>query len=385
MMIAPHGGRLVNRIVPQEELANACQQAGDLPKLFVNWGIANDVRNIAQGVFSPLEGFVTSQDFGSIIENDQLTSGVAWTIPVILDISERDIVREGQMVCLMEEGGSHPLAIMEVADVYCWDKQAAAEAIFGTTDTQHPGVRRLYERGDYLVGGKIRLLDNDPGPYAKFNLPPAETRAIFAQRGWQTICAFQTRNVPHRGHEELQKTVLGLVDGLLVQPVIGKKKPGDYRDEVILDTYQVLIDDYYPPDRVVLNILPFEMRYAGPKEAIMHAIMRKNYGCTHIIIGRDHAGVGDYYGEEDAIEIFEQPQFADLQIQPITIRGDFWYCTTCQRVASDRTCPHGPDAQISFSGTNIRQLIAQGQAPPPEVMRPEVFEVIQKSDQPFVE
>jgi len=384
-MITPHGGTLVNRTMLQQELTDACQEAEDLPRLFVSSGIANDVRNIAHGAFSPLEGFVSSQDFAAIIQSNQLTSGVPWTIPIILDTSERDSVHEGQTVCLIEQGRSHPLAIMQVADVYCWDKQAAAEAIFGTINTQHPGVRRLCERGDYLVGGNIRLLDNDPGPYARFNLPPARTRDIFAQRGWQTICAFQTRNVPHRGHEELQKTVLGLVDGLLIQPVIGKKKPGDYRDELILDTYQVLIDNYYAAKRVVLNILPFEMRYAGPKEAIMHAIMRKNYGCTHIIIGRDHAGVGDYYGEEDAIEIFEEPQFAHLQIRPITIRGDFWYCTTCQRVASDRTCPHGPDSQISFSGTNIRQLIAAGQAPPPEVMRPEVFEVIQKSDQPFVQ
>ncbi len=384
-MITPHGGTLVNRTMSQQELADACQEAEGLPRLVVNSGIANDVRNIAHGVFSPLEGFVSSQDFAAIIQSDQLTSGVPWTIPIMLDISERDSVHEGQTVCLIEEGRTGPLAIIEVADVYCWDKQAAAEAIFGTTDTQHPGVCRLCERGDYLVGGNIRLLDNDPGPYARFNLPPAQTRDVFAQRGWQTICAFQTRNVPHRGHEELQKTVLGLVDGLLIQPVIGKKKAGDYRDELILGTYQVLIDNYYPADRVVLNILPFEMRYAGPKEAIMHAIMRKNYGCTHIIIGRDHAGVGDYYGEEDAIEIFDEPQFADLQIQPITIHGDFWYCTTCQRVASDRTCPHGPDSQISFSGTNIRQLIAKGQAPPPEVMRPEVFEVIQRSGQPFVQ
>ncbi len=365
IMITPHGGRLVNRVVPQEELAEARREAQALPQLFVTSGIASDVRNIAHGVFSPLEGFVSSENFTAIIQNNQLSSGVAWTIPIIFDIPERDSVSEGQRVCLVEEGHSDPLAVLEVEDVYCWDKQAAAQAIFGTTDTQHPGVRRL--------------------PYARYNLPPAETRAVFAQRGWQTICAFQTRNVPHRGHEELQKTVLGLVDGLFIQPVIGKKKPGDYRDEVILETYQVLIDNYYPADRVVLNILPFEMHYAGPKEAIMHAIMRKNYGCTHIIIGRDHAGVGDYYGEEDAIKIFDEPQFADLQIQPITIRGDFWYCTTCQRVASDRTCPHGPDSRIFFSGTKIRQLIARGQAPPPEVMRPEVFEVIQKSDHPFVE
>ncbi len=228
------------------------------------------------------------------------------------------------------------------------------------------------------------LLDNSRGPYEKINLFPAETRAVFQQRGWRTICAFQTRNVPHRGHEELQKTVLGLIDGLFIQPVIGKKKPGDFRDDVIIATYEALIDNYYPKDRVFLNILPFQMRYAGPKEAIMHAIMRKNYGCTHIIIGRDHAGVGNYYGEEEAIEIFNQPHFADLGIQPITIRGDFWYCNKCARVASNRTCPHGEEWRISFSGTQIRTLITDGQAPPPEIMRPEVFETIQHFENPFV-
>jgi len=240
-----------------------------------------------------------------------------------------------------------------------------------------------YERGDFLVGGPLSLLDNDRGPYAAWNLFPAETRQVFAERGWDTVVAFQTRNVPHAGHEDLQKTVLGLCDGLLIHPIIGKKKAGDFRDEVILEAYKALIQGYFNPDRVFLNILPTEMRYAGPKEAILHAIMRKNYGCTHIIIGRDHAGVGKFYGEEEAIEIFER--FPDLEIQPIMIRGDFWYCKKCARVASDRTCPHGEEDQIPFSGTLIRQGILDGQAPPAEVMRPEVFEVIRSFAQPFVE
>lgn len=383
-MIQPHGGELVNGALQGEALEKAVAEAAHLRKLPIRADSASEVRNIAHGVFSPLEGFVDEQDFTSIIDSDKLASGVVWTIPIILDVPSTDTVAVGERVCLVAEDSGCPLAIFDVEEVYPWDKQEAAQSVFGTTDDNHPGVRSFYERGDYLVGGPVRLIDNDRGPYARFNLFPAETREVFGQRGWRTICAFQTRNVPHRGHEELQKTVLGLVDGLLIQPVIGRKKPGDFRDELILATYEASINEYYAPDRVVLNILPFEMRYAGPKEAIMHAIMRKNYGCTHIIIGRDHAGVGDYYGEEDAIEIFDEPRFADLEIRPITIRGDFWYCRKCARVASNRTCPHPEEHQISFSGTKIRQLITDGQAPPPEIMRPEVFEVIQQFEDPFV-
>jgi len=383
-MIKPHGGKLVNQVLEGEALQQASREAKNLPKLVVSSDVTREARNIARGVFSPLEGFVGSADFESIIESDKLTSGVVWTIPIILDIPNRDTALVGERVCLVEEGQDRPLAIIEVEEIYPWDKRSAAQAVFGTTDADHPGVSGFYERGDYLMSGLVVLIDNDRGRYADFNLFPAETRAAFKQRGWRTICAFQTRNVPHRGHEELQKTVLGLMDGLFIQPVIGQKKPGDFRDDVILATYETLINDYYAPERVLLNILPFRMRYAGPKEAIMHAIMRKNYGCTHIIIGRDHAGVGDFYGEEDAIEIFDEPRFADLEIRPVTIRGDFWYCKKCQRVASDRTCPHSTQQQISFSGTKIRELISKGQAPPPEVMRPEVFEVIQRFDNPFV-
>ena len=383
-MIEPHGGKLINHVLEGEARQEALREAKSLPRVVVDSDLANEVRNIARGVFSPLEGFVTSEDFQSIIEKDTLTSGVPWTIPIIFDVYSQAAGPPGQQICLVENGQDGPLAILNVENVYPWDKQKAAEAVFGTTDTNHPGVKGFYERGNYLIGGLVELIDNDRGPYEKFNLFPGETRRVFEEHGWETICAFQTRNVPHRGHEELQKMVLGLVDGLLIQPVIGKKKPGDFRDNVILGTYEVLIDNYYAKDRVFLNILPFQMRYAGPKEAIMHAIMRKNYGCTHIIIGRDHAGVGNYYGEEDAIEIFAEPRFAGLQICPITIRGDFWYCQKCGRVASNRTCPHGEEWQVSFSGTTIRKLITKGDTPPAEIMRPEVFQVIQQFNNPFV-
>ncbi len=384
-MIAPHGGKLVDRILVGEALDDAVARAASLPKLVVPDDIAGDARNLARGVFSPLEGFVTKSDFDSIIQRERLVDGTIYTIPIFLTVDDPGAVSEGSEVVLAAASDpNRPVALMQVEEVFTWDKQAAAASVFGTTDTNHPGVAGYHQRGDYVVGGKVDLLDNDRGPFAKYNLFPAETRQVFAERGWRTVCAFQTRNVPHAGHEDLQKTVLGFVDGLMIQPVIGKKKPGDFSDEAIIASYEVLIEKYFAPDRVFLNILPTEMRYAGPKEAIMHGIMRKNYGCTHIIIGRDHAGVGNYYGEEEAIEKFEA--LADeLEIRPMTIRGDFWYCKTCGRVASNRTCPHGDqDCCLSFSGTKIRQMIVDGIPPAPEIMRPEVFEVIRGFDNPFV-
>jgi len=383
-MIAPHGGKLVDRVLTGDGLEEVLARSSALPTLVVPDDIAGDARNLARGVFSPLEGFVGKEQFESIVEGERLPDGTRFTIPIFLTVDDpSDVPEGGQVLLAAESDGETPIALMHVEEVFEWDKAAAAESVFGTGDMEHPGVAGYHARGDYVVGGPVNLLDNGRGPYSKYNLFPAETRAVFQQRGWRTVCAFQTRNVPHAGHEDLQKTVLGLVDGLLIQPIIGKKKPGDFRDDVILSAYEVLIDNYFAADRVFLNILPTEMRYAGPKEAIMHGIMRKNYGCTHIIIGRDHAGVGDYYGEEEAIEKFEACD--DLEIKPITIRGDFWYCKRCGRVASNRTCPHGEEDQLSFSGTKIRGMITEGTPPAPEIMRPEVFQVIQQFDGPFVQ
>jgi sulfate adenylyltransferase len=237
--------------------------------------------------------------------------------------------------------------------------------------------------GDILLGGKIDLVEPTPNPFERYTLDPVETRILFKEKGWRTVCAFQTRNVPHAGHENLQKTVLGMFDGLMIQPVIGKKKKGDFQDSIILETYDTIIDKYFAKERVVLTILPIEMRYAGPREAIHHAIMRKNYGCTHIIIGRDHAGVGSYYHPEAAIEIFRD--FPDMEIQPVTIRGDFFYCQVCRQIASERTCPHEETHHVAFSGTLIRKMLNEGRNPPEEIMRPEVFAIIRRSPQPYVE
>lgn len=384
-MIAPHGGKLVNRVLEGDALEEARSRAADLPKLAVAEEILSDARNLARGVFSPLEGFVTEQQFNSIVNDERLPDGTIFPIPIFLTVDEPDAVAAGSQVALVSESDPEtPIAILNVEEIYQWDKEKAAASVFGTADTDHPGVAGYHARGDHAVGGTVDLIDNDRGPFGEVNLFPAETRALFEERGWRTVCAFQTRNVPHAGHEDLQKTVLGLVDALMIQPVIGKKKSGDYQDAVIIAAYEALIANYFHPDRVLLNILPTEMRYAGPKEAILHGIMRKNYGCTHIIIGRDHAGVGNYYGEEEAIEKFEA-MADELEIMPITIRGDFWYCCECGRVASNRTCPHDGDACLSFSGTEIRAMIREGTPPRPEIMRKEVFEVIQQFDQPFCE
>jgi|LSQX01.2.fsa_nt_gb sulfate adenylyltransferase len=384
-MIAPHGGTLVDRILSGDALREARQRAEELPKLVVADEIAGDARNLARGVFSPLDGFATSAQFDGIVNEERLPDGTIYPIPIFLTVDDAESVSEGDEVVLCALSAPDvPVALMTASEVFEWDKGAAAASVFGTDDTDHPGVAGYHSRGDYIVGGPVDLLDNDRGPFAEVNLYPVETRAVFEERGWRTVCAFQTRNVPHAGHEDLQKTVLGLVDGLMIQPIIGKKKPGDFRDDVIIAAYDALIGSYFHPGRVFLNILPTEMRYAGPKEAIMHGIMRKNYGCTHIIIGRDHAGVGNYYGEEEAIEKFEA-MADELEIQPITIRGDFWYCCTCGRVASNRTCPHEGDVCLSFSGTQIRQMIVDGVPPRPEIMRTEVFEVIRQFDNPFVD
>ncbi len=385
-MIAPHGGKLTDRVLTGDALDAAIAKAADLPVLVVPDDIAGDARNIARGVFSPLEGFVGKADFDGIVNEERLADGTIYTIPIFLTVDCADAVAEGSQVVLAAASApDKAVAILNVSEVFEWDKAAAAASVFGTPDTDHPGVAGYLARGDYIVGGTVDLIDNDRGPHAAVNLFPAETRAAFEQRGWKTVCAFQTRNVPHAGHEDLQKTVLGFCEGLMIQPIIGKKKPGDFSDEAIISSYQKLIEGYFAADHVFLNILPTEMRYAGPKEAVMHGIMRKNYGCTHIIIGRDHAGVGDYYGEEEAIEKFEALA-GELEIQPMTIRGDFWYCTTCGRVASNRTCPHGgTDAAMSFSGSEIRQGIVDGVPPAPVVMRPEVFDVISGLDKPFVE
>jgi len=328
-----------------------------------------EVQNISHGVFSPLEGFLTRIDYLSVLERARLTNGEPWAIPIVLDVSSG--IKEGEEVALCYQG--KPVAVMYIDEVYHYDKNELAQKVYGTTDLKHPGVAKVFDMAELLIGGKVEMAKDITFPFSEYYLRPSETKLIFEKKGWKTVVAFQTRNIPHMGHEYLQKTALTLTDGLFINPVIGRKKANDYSDEVILKAYKILIDNYYPKDRVVMSILPMEMRYAGPREAIHHAIIRRNFGCSHFIVGRDHAGVGNYYEPYAAQEIFEQ--FPDLGITPIFFRS-FFYCRKCLGVMNEKTCPHGEEDHIDFSGTKIKQILDRGEMPPPEVMRPEVSKVV---------
>jgi sulfate adenylyltransferase len=282
---------------------------------------------------------------------------------------------------LKNERGN-PVAILTLGEIYTFDKEELAERVFQTRDGAHPGVAKARRMGDVLLAGKVDLIEESPTPFYKYKLSPKETRILFKEKGWKTVVGFQTRNTPHIGHEYVQKTALTFTDGIFVNPVIGRKKKGDFKDEVILASYDELIRNYYLKERAVMAILQMEMRYAGPREAIFHAIIRKNFGCTHIIIGRDHAGVGDYYSPYAAQDIFEE--FPDLGIVPLFFRS-FYFCKKCRSVVNEKICPHPPADQIQFSGTKIREMLVRGEVPPPELMRPEVAEIIIGYPHPFVE
>lgn len=368
-MIPPHGGKLVSRVLDGEDFSG-------LEEVSISSDLERDIRNIGTGVFSPLEGFLCLNETECILKEGRLPNGTPWTIPIILPVEEGFILKEGSDILLNSS------AVMTVEEVFTLDKRDAAQSIFGTDSLEHPGVRRFLSLPDTFAGGKITLMRNIREPFYQYNLEPKETRVLFRERKWKTVAGFQTRNPPHTGHESLQKTVLGLVDGIFINPLIGKKKPGDFKDALILESYRVMIDHYLPKERAVLAVLATEMRYAGPKEAVFHAICRKNFGCTHFIVGRDHAGVGNFYDPEAAIEIFNE--YPDIGIEIISIKGDFFYCKKCMHLASERTCPHHEKYHIKFSGTKIRELLGTGKRPPEEIMRPEVFDVLSKEKNPFV-
>lgn len=375
-----HGGKLIDRALPGAERERAQESGARLKRLEITEETAKEVQNIAHGVFSPLEGFLTKSDYLSVLNKMRLSNDVAWTIPIVLDVSSESGVKEGQDICLACQG--KPIATMHVDEIYHYQKEELAEKVFGTTDLNHPGVAKVFEMDELLAGGKIELIAEVDSPFSRYYLKPIETRFLFKQKGWRTVVGFQTRNVPHVGHEYVQKTALTFCDGLFINPVIGKKKRGDFKDEIILETYEALIQDYYLRDSTVMAILPMEMRYAGPREAIHHAIIRKNFGCTHFIVGRDHAGVGNYYSPYAAQDIFEE--FPDLAITPLFFKS-FFYCNRCLGVMSEKTCPHGEEHHIDFSGTKIREMLVAGEIPPQELMRPEVAEIILSYENPYVE
>ena len=380
-MIQPHGGKLIDRALEGKRKEAVLAAAGRMPRLTVEAETVSDLENIATGVYSPLQGFLGEADFKSVLAESRLSSDVPWTVPIVLDADEGAAgkLKIGDEVLLAAEDG-RPVAVLHLEEKYGYDRGETAEKVFGTRDPAHPGVAKVLGLKDVLLAGPIDLIEASPTPFDRWKLAPKETRVLFESKGWKTVVAFQTRNTPHLGHEYLQKAALTFTDGLFINPVIGKKKKGDFKDEVILASYEEAIRRYYVKDRTALAILQMEMRYAGPREAIHHAILRKNFGCTHIIIGRDHAGVGSYYAPFAAQDIFEA--FPDLGIAPMFFRSFSW-CRTCGAVVNEKICPHPPAEHVQFSGTKIRDLLVKGECPPAELMRPEVAEVIMRFKEPF--
>jgi sulfate adenylyltransferase len=381
---SPHGNRLVDRFVASDK-----KNMQDMYTLQVSKELRNDIENIADGIFSPLEGFVGEDDFQSIIKRGRLSNGIAWTVPIILDIDEKEaheLKNAGETALATKEEGEEDsndkFAILHVEEVYSFDKIACAKSIYQTDDIKHPGIEKMINMKDRLVGGKIDVVKRiEQSPLRKYRMTPAETRAEITRKGWKSVVGFQTRNVPHVAHEMLQKAALNLYDGLLVNPLIGKKKKGDFKDELILSTYLSLIDNYYPKQRVMFVTLHTDMRYAGPKEAVHHAIMRKNFGCSHFIVGRDHAGVGNYYHPFAAHEIFKD--YPDLEIEPLFFPA-FYYCKRCLMYSNERNCPHGQEFREELSGTNMRKMVSSGEMPANHLMRPEVAKIIVSFKEPFV-
>jgi len=370
----PHGGTLVNR--------RYVESTDGMLVVKVSDNVRDDIENIADGIFSPLEGFMTREDLDSVLKYGSLKNGIRWTIPIVLDANREMATKVEDAGEFAISTGEDKFAIMKADEVHTFSKESFAKSVFGTNDPQHPGVKRTLSLNDWLVGGKIRVVRNRPvSPLRKFRSIPEQVRSEIRRRGWKTMVGFQTRNVPHVAHEMLQKSALNLFDGLFVNPLIGPKKSGDFSDDVIIAAYRALIEEYYPESRTLFSTLHTEMRYAGPKEAIHHAIMRKNFGCSHFIVGRDHAGVGDYYHPFAAQEIFSA--YADLQIEPLFFPA-FYYCRKCLAFASERNCPHGQDVREELSGTKMRKMVSSGEVPPKHLMRPEVAQAILSFKEPFV-
>jgi sulfate adenylyltransferase len=376
--IAPHGGVLVDLLVPEPEREQALQEAEHLPKLVVNPRELSDLELLTVGALSPLTGFVGEKDHRLILETMHLEDGLAWSIPVTLSLTDEDVKRIGgaEAVALLPEPKAAPLAVVEVSEVFRRDRQKEALGVFGTDDLAHPGVAALHEAGEYCLAGPVRAFGLPPhDDFVEYRLTPAQTRAAFAERGWRTVVGFQTRNPIHRAHEYIQKCALEIVDGLLVHPLVGATKDDDVPADVRMRAYEALFEGYYPKDRAMVSVFPAAMRYAGPKEAIWHAICRKNYGCTHFIVGRDHAGVGTYYGTYDAQRIFEEFEPGELGITPLMFEHAFW-CNRCEGMASPKTCPHGEGERVSLSGTKVREMLRAGERPPLEFTRPEVADIL---------
>lgn len=376
-LIAPHGGKLVDREARGAERETLLRASANLQSVTINARAEADLELIAIGALSPLEGFLGEADYLSVRDNLRLANGLVWSIPITLSASaeERAKLNVGDDVALKTRDGKL-VAVLHLAEIYTYDKQLEAKAVYGTDEDKHPGVQVLYSQGEFLLGGKVTVVDHPNGnEFKQYRHTPAQTRALFAEKNWQRIVAFQTRNPVHRAHEYIQKCAMETVDGLLLHPIVGETKSDDIPASVRLKAYEAILENYYPADRTVLGVLPAAMRYAGPREAIFHATIRKNYGCSHFIVGRDHAGVGNYYGTYDAQKIFGNFTAEEIGITPMFFDNTF-YCRKCDGMASLKTCPHDQSHHVSLSGTKVREMLTNGEIPPIEFTRPEVAQVL---------
>jgi sulfate adenylyltransferase len=367
-LIRPHGGELIDRTGDRPEGVDG------LELVTLTSREVSDLDLLASGALSPLEGFMGRDDYERVVEEMRLASGLPWALPVCLALPEAPT---GERVALADATG-RLLAVLDVEETYGYDPEREAERCFRTTDAEHPGVARLYRQHPLYLAGRVTVFERPAPPFPELALDPAETRAAFAERGWKRVVGFQTRNPIHRAHEYLTKVALETVDGLLVHPLVGDTKSDDVPAETRVECYRVLLDGYYPPDRVLLSAFPAAMRYAGPREAIWHAICRKNFGCSHFIVGRDHAGVGSYYGTYDAQLIFDEFEAHELDIEPLFFEHSFW-CKACGSMASAKTCPHSGDDHVFLSGTKVRELLTAGEVPPEEFTRPDVARVLMEA------
>ena len=376
-LIAPHGGTLVNRTVGGTEREALLHAATKLPSLELNAREEADLELIANGAFSPLEGFLGEADYRSVRDHRRLANGLVWTIPVTLSATKEELegISLGHDVALHARDG-RLLAVLHLSEIFTCDKQLEAQRVYLTTEEKHPGVAAVYAQDEFLLGGRISLLEHpNPNAFAAARYTPADLRALFVEKGWQRIVAFQTRNPVHRAHEYIQKSAMEIVDGLLLHPIVGETKSDDIPAPIRMRAYEVLLENYYPASRTLLGVLPAAMRYAGPREAIFHALIRKNYGCSHFIVGRDHAGVGNYYGTYDAQKIFSDFTPEEIGITPLFFDNTF-FCRRCDGMASLKTCPHDATNHVSLSGTKVREMLSSGEVPPSEFTRPEVAAVL---------
>jgi len=377
-IVAPHGGRLVNRMAAGTHRTSLLDRAPDLPTISLNTRQRSDLELMAVGALSPLEGFMVQADYQRVLQEMRLAGGAVWAMPVTLD-ADADVAERAKSVgeAALVDGSGELVAVMQVEDVYDWDRALEARQIYRTEDDAHPGVAYLSARSAKLVGGAVTLLHRSTPEFPDYHMEPAATRALFAERGWTTVVAFQTRNPMHRAHEYLTKCALETVDGLLIHPLVGETKQGDIPADVRMRCYQVLMDHYYPKDRTALSTLPAAMRYAGPREAVWHAILRKNYGCSHFIVGRDHAGVGNYYGTYDAQEIFSEFEPEEIGITPVKFEHTFFH-TELGEMVSNKTSPGPEEAHLFLSGTKVREMLSAGEDLPPEFTRPEVSRILKE-------